>query len=365
MTPQQLDSYVSHLTKPEPESQLTTYQLLPNAPAFIKDFIAEIEQAHTAIAAQFYTFEADNTGLPVAKALLGAAKRGVHVQLMIDHYIDLSHNDVLINLPGNNHGSRYAARREWRATHDLIAHLRAHGVDVKMINPLGFLHHKMLRRDHKKLVAIDTHGSSGGIAYIGGTNISDHNAAWHDYMVRVQGPAGGLIHNELEATWHGQSQGTIRPYPGGLFLADQRRQPVILPFIQRLIETAKQKIYIESPYLWGRDITSALCRAAGRGTNVHLIVPSNNNHRLFAPSPRLLTTLAQSGAQIHRYVQNGGMTHAKVLLVDNVCVVGSHNFNAFLSGKMSEACLATSDPGLINQIKDFLSADIRKSVPNR
>ena len=64
-------------------------------------------------------------------------------------------------------------------------------MQVKYGNPFGFSPRGWLTRNHKKLIVIDDR-----ITYIGGINFSEHNAAWHDMMLRIDDVAvGRFFHN--------------------------------------------------------------------------------------------------------------------------------------------------------------------------
>lgn len=334
-----------------------TFTLQPNAKVFLADLTAEIKKAKHSFEAQFYTFEADKTGLPIAQALMEAHERGVKVRLMVDHYINLSHNDNYIHAPRLNRALQRSIVNEWRATNTLLNAMRAQGIGIKMTNPLGFMQRKMLRRDHKKLVVIDEK-----VGYIGGINLSDHNAAWNDFMVKVSGSAVPLMRQELERTWRGVSLAHTTRFNDGVFVTDARGEPRIIPLACELIQNAKHKVIIESPYLWGAFLTNALTAAAKRGVDVSIIVPLKNNWPVFVPTTRSLGKLIGAGVHVYRFKQSGGMTHAKALLVDNTVLFGSNNFNEFLSGKISEANIATQNKTLVGQVETFLKKDIAKSV---
>lgn len=354
MYDQSLDHLIDTLRKNTARQQ-NTYQLIAPPQQFVADLIHEINSATSSIMAQFYTFEADTAGRPVAQALIRAQQRGVRTCLMIDHYINISHNDVYLRLPRGSQHQRRLAVAEWRETNKLITHMRQRGVTVTMLNPLGALYHKIFWRDHKKLIAIDADKPNGGVSYIGGVNISDHNIAWHDFMVKIHGPASHIIYKELVATKSLRSTAGAQPYDSGVFMTDTRGHQVIMPFILQLMASTQQYITVESPYLWGRNIMQALSQAAARGVRVAVVIPRNNNHTHFVPTRRAIAQLRGAGAQVHH---RPGMTHAKALLADDIAVFGSSNFNEFLAGKMGEACIATSNPVLVRQLGAFLAAEI-------
>lgn len=337
-----------------------TYELQPTAKVFLADLEAQINKAKVSVWAQFYTFEADDAGTPIAHALINAAERGVKVHLIIDHSINLMHNDYYLHVPRLNRALQNRIVTEWRATKELIKTMQAAGVNVKMTSPLGLFRQKVLYRDHKKLVAIDS--EQGGLCYVGGINPSDHNASWNDFMVKMTGSMVKLVLKDLECTWKGASQAGIKSYGDGLFITDSLHSPQIIPHALTLINTAHTRIIVESAYLWGKNLQVALQSAARRGVDVSVIVPAKNNKKLFILKKPTLRKLAMAGAQVYLYDGHGGMTHTKALLVDSTAMFGSNNFSEFLSGKINEANISTKNAQLVSQLERFLKKDISKSI---
>ncbi len=336
------------------------FKLQPNAQVFFKDLTSEINKAQSSIWAQFYTFEADDAGLPIANALMAAVARGVKVYLMIDHSINLLHNDRYLHLPRLNRRLQNNIVGEWRETKMLIKKMSAAGIQVKMLNPLGKLRQKAFYRDHKKLVAIDT--DQGGVCYVGGINPSDHNASWNDFMVKMHGDITVFVQKELTRTWQGKANPGVKNFGEGQFITDTRGHAHIIPYAIKLIDGARHRVVVESAYLWGKNLQAALKRAAMRGVDVSIIVPAKNNKRLFILTKRALKKLASAGIHVYLYADHQGMTHTKALLVDSTALFGSNNFSELLSGKISEANIATKNVQLVKQLERFLKNDISKSV---
>jgi cardiolipin synthase len=281
---------------------------------------------------------------------------------MIDHSINLLHNDYYLHVPRLNRKLQNNIVREWRSTKQLIKTMQSAGVQIKMLNPLGLFRQKAFYRDHKKLVAIDAENPALGTCYAGGINPSDHNASWNDFMVKMHGDITEFVYKELIRTWRGKSNAGIKKYADGDFITDARGEPYVIPYALQLIKKAKHRIVIESAYLWGKNLHSALVEAAERGVEVTVIVPGRNNKRVFILTKTALNKLSDSGAQVYMYQDHGGMTHAKAMLVDNTALFGSNNFSELLSGKISEANVSTKNVQLVRQLERFLKNDIARSV---
>jgi cardiolipin synthase len=154
-------------------------RLLVDAPEFWSALREDLAAARHEVFAQMLTFEADSAGRALADALL--ACRAPDRRLVVDSHSRHIVSDKLVCHP--KHLLDRGLRREVRETRRTIAELRAAGVPVRYVNPLGPLLVRFPVRNHKKLAVVD-----GRAAYLGGINFSDHNFAWHDVMLRIDDP---------------------------------------------------------------------------------------------------------------------------------------------------------------------------------
>lgn len=340
----------------------SSYKLLQNAETFLASLEEEIKRAKSSIDLQFYTFEADTIGKRVAEALFKALQRGIRIRFILDHFIDLSHNDHYIRRPRLNRKLHRSIVNEWRETKKLLAEMKEKGIKVKRTNPLGLFFRMALRRDHKKIIIIDSDISlSKQVAYIGGINLCEHNASWNDFMVRMTGGMIPVLQEDFNMTWEDKNEGRIIEYDDGVVLTDSRKSKKIMSYIKNLISNAKDAVVMESPYLYGKGIKQCLIDAAQRGVKVSVIVPLHNNKRFFVPRGRYLKHLRQDGIHVYQFAKNGGMTHAKALLVDDIAVFGSSNFNEFLSGRICEINVVTKNKDMVRQLQEKLDNDMRAS----
>lgn len=340
----------------------SSYKLLCDTEAFLTSLEDEISRAKSTIDLQFYSFEADTIGKRAVEALFKARSRGIHVRFIIDHFSDLSHNDRYIRKPRLNRSLRRSIISEWQETKKLIARMKEEGIEIKRTNPLGFLFRKALIRDHKKIVVIDSNIFSKAVAYIGGINLCEHNALWNDFMVRMRGDMIPIIQADFNSTWEDKNkEGAVSKYSDGVVLTDARKSARIMPYLRDLIDTAKKFVIMESPYLYGKEIKQCLINAAQRGVDVSVIVPLHNNKKFFAPSGKFLKHLIEYGVHIYQFEANKGMTHAKALLVDDLAVFGSSNYNGFLSGRTNEINIVTENKDMLKQLKEKLDQDIKSS----
>jgi len=342
----------------------TSYQLLPNTYVFLDDLEKKIKKAKSCIDLQFLTFEADAIGKRVADYLFEAKLRGIQIRFIIDHFIDLFHNDYYIHRPRLNRKLQRTITNEWNNTKKLISLMAKKGVEIKRTNPLGFLRRRAFHRNHKKIVTIDSNIPKQAIAYVGGSNLSEHNASWNDFMVKMKGDMIPVLQNDFNATWKDKGVNGRIEYSDGVVMTDS---PIgnheIMPFVLNLINNSKKRVVIESPYLRGKNIWKSLIEASRHGVDVRIIVPLHNNHkRLGAPTNRSLKKLIKNGIQVYRFKENGGMTHAKALLVDNVAMFGSSNLSESLAKRLCEVSISTHNKSMVKQMQEKLYEDMKMSV---
>ncbi|MFA6918422.1 MAG: phospholipase D-like domain-containing protein [Candidatus Gracilibacteria bacterium] len=343
----------------------SSYKLLSNSYKFLDDLEKEIKKAKSSIDLQFLTFEADAVGNRVAEALFKAKLRGIKIRFIIDHFIDLFHNDYFIHRPRLNRVLQRIITGEWKNTKKLLKQMTEAGIEVRRTNPLGFLKlRRALHRNHKKLVIIDSNSPKQAISYIGGCNLSEHNASWNDFMVKMKGDVISILQNDFNATWEDKNVNGRIEYSDGVVLIDSPKgEHEIMPYVIDLINNAKKRVIIESPYLRGKHILESLLKACRHGVGVRIIVPLHNNHkRLGAPTGRSLKKLIENGIRVYRFKENKGMTHAKALLVDDIAMFGSSNLSESLAKRLCEVNIATHNKSMVKQMQKKLNEDMKMST---
>lgn len=333
-----------------------TFQLLVGAEAFVREFAASIPHCKTRLFVQFSTFEGDSSGQTFADFLLNRAQHGVDVRMLLDCYSEVVLSDIY---PIFIHKMKQV-RQERAQTHQLLHSMRNQGIQIQRTAPPGPFGIYMLHRDHKKMVILDDH-----TAFVGGINVSDHNYAWHDFMVKIQGPLVQDLMTDFCSTWNGATQPFDTPVPGGDFILNQcaGRYP-IFEEILRMIDRSESSIVIESPYLLGDRIENALAAAAERGVQMTIIMPYHNNKWIYRFWVRTLhRRLAHPNVTIYGYQGRHHMTHAKLVLVDNQrATFGSLNMFELEGATQKELNVFTSNPDFIAQLQALIQADIQKSV---
>ncbi len=304
---------------------------------------------------QFSTFEGDAAGAELAELLLERAAHGVEVRMLLDCYSDVIVDDIY---PIALH-RRGAASKERDRTRALLERLAAGGVAIKRTAPPGFLGRFLLYRDHKKMVVLDD-----AVAFIGGINISEHNYAWHDFMVRIDGPLAAELGAEHTSTWAGATVTLDRPRADADYLINQcAGRGSIVDEVLRLVDGAERRVVFESPYLLGDRIEAAILRrraAASRSRSSCRGAANRFHSRLWVR--KLLRRFRHPSIRCYGYQQCGGMTHAKLLIVDDrIATFGSLNFLELEALTQKELNVFTRDPAIIGSLNELVERDLAAS----
>lgn len=317
-----------------------TMQLLVGASEFWARLAADIAAARDYVFVQTLSFEGDRVGTALVDAMQAATCRDRRI--LVDSFTRVILSDRFRFTPGAWRDA--GLRAEWRATTDMIARAGAAGVGVRFTNPLGPLLLRLPARNHKKIMVIDDR-----VAYIGGINFSEHNFAWHDMMLRIEAPdAAAFLRDDFLATWEGKDLGRSAAFDGlELHTVDGRPDSAAFARIFALVDGARERIFIESPYV-SFPFAERLARARRRGVEVTLVSPGENNHALVGRYVRWEAARLDLDLRLYR----GGMTHLKAMLVDDrTLVVGSSNFDWLSYYLHQDVVGVVSDPALVAEFR--------------
>lgn len=337
-------------------------RLLHDGPDTFDEMIELIGKATSSVSLESYIMRSDEVGERFAAALIGASRRGVNVRVITDWI-----------------GAR-------GTTSQYFAHLRVHGVDIRVFNTPGF--HRwlgLLPRDHRKLLVVD-----GAVGVTGGVGIGrewlpttrSKRATWRDSAIRIEGPAAVNMQQAFDVMWarvtgkerRGMHRMTTKR-PSGAHLDPSRDAPALVGIIEgeplrlrvaRALQMqaigAEKSIWIASAYFipsWAE--VEALTGAARDGVDVRVLVPSRNDH----PWVTLLTRryyrqLLTNGVRIWEW--KGDMMHAKTSVVDGRWVrVGSTDFNALGVAVNYELDALVEDSAIGHEAEQRFLADLEFS----
>ena len=321
-------------------------QLLVDAPEFWAAFVRDARGATSRLFVQVLTFEADAAGQPLADLLLTLGPN-VERRLIVDRYTHYFVNDHFLYSP-----SSLVDRGLWReakATVRLVETLERDGVGVRWTNPIGWRLYRLSARNHKKMFIVDDR-----VAYIGGFNLSDHNFAWHDLMLRFDDPAlVRFLTEDFLETFRGRNQALDRSFDEGrLILLDGLDGETLLKDVFDQIANAREEVFVESAYV-SAPFFDALETAARRGIRVVILVPEVNNWRWYDAYTRI--ECHRRGLELHCY--EGRMHHVKAMLIDSrVLILGSCNFDYFAYHLHQELLFITADEGLVRSFRERVQA---------
>jgi cardiolipin synthase len=297
----------------------------------------DLAHARRRVFVQTLTFEGDVAGSALAEALIHSP--AAEKYLLIDSYALFLQSDKFVGSPPRLLDlPLYCEAQRMR---DLVARLRAAGVQVAFGRPFGPGRDNLAARDHKKICVVDD------VAYLGGINFSDHNFLWRDLMLRSEDPAvAAALAADFRRSWRGISRDTTASCDGlDLVIGAGEGSPRLAEQLAGVIAAARGSIYVECPYItepWFQHLAAA----RARGVQV-TIVTSEHINRL-GMKWSIMEACARHDLQLR--LLDGTMTHVKALLVDDrVLVLGSANFD-FLSGTLQpEVAAVVTDTAVVAQ----------------
>lgn len=326
-------------------------KLLVNAENFMLQLEKDILAAMDSVLVQAMTFEGDNAGRRLIKALMGShAKRKV---LVVDSYTRAVINDHFV--VGFEYLRSSAFRSEVKETRKLFNDASNAGIEIKFTNPLGVFMYKYPLRNHKKMVVVDSR-----ISYIGGINFSDHNFEWHDAMIRIEEEdIGGLLYQDIQQTLDGVNQSNKHEIGDDSFLyfLNGIKSKEIYKDLFDHISSARRSIDIISPYV--SDPLLSLIQGFNSNLSIRLISPGKNNKSIFK---KYLDQEAKKGC-FKLYHYQPGMSHLKAILVDDsTLIMGSSNFDVISYYFEQEVVFVSKHKPLIQEFRTkVLNVDLEES----
>src|ERR1051325_3815532 len=217
-------------------------ELLVNFDAFWSRLRDDIAAAQKSVHIQTFALEGDSVGKELAAALVSSSAPDRRV--LADSFTRVVLSDRFKYAPANLFDREL--RREARDTKTMMRELGRAGVEIRFTNPYGLSPRKLLSRNHKKLIVIDN-----SVAYIGGINFSEHNAAWHDMMLRIDNQeSAAFLAEDFVSSWSGRDRlATTQANQLELFTSDGRQNRPAFQRVFDLIDDARESIFVESPYI--------------------------------------------------------------------------------------------------------------------
>jgi cardiolipin synthase len=284
----------------------------------------DIEEAKDSINILYYIINNDKLGRELVKLLTRKAKEGVEVRVLYDHIGSLS------------------------TPHKMFMELINAGGSVYRFSPMRLgTYTRINYRNHRKIVVID-----GKIGYIGGMNIGDEYLGkheritpWRDTHLRITGSAVYALQERFLMDWSYASKTKKDPdtselirffppirsagYVGMQVLSsgpDIDGEQIKWAYI-KMINSAKESIYIQSPYFIPDDsFLEALKIAALSGVDIRIMLPGVPDKILvYRATTSYIKDLLECSAKVYLYP---GFLHSKMLVVDEKAVsIGTANMD--------------------------------------
>lgn len=284
--------------------------------------IEEIEKAEKYIYMEYYIYKPDNLGKRVMEALTKKAKEGVDVKLLVDGM-----------------GGKWLTRRFIKPLTD------AGGECGVFISPLvPFFNVRINYRNHRKIAIID-----GKTAFLGGFNIGDEYLGlkkkfgyWRDTHMMIQGSSISSLQLRFFLDWRFATNKSIAGCQSCLIEEDSEstvgvqivssgpdsKWPSIKDGYIKMITSARQRIYIQTPYFIPDDSIFEALRTAGlSGVDVRIMIPNKPDHLfVYWAGSSYIGELLEAGVRFYTYEK--GFMHAKVWIMDEyVSSVGTANLD--------------------------------------
>jgi cardiolipin synthase len=333
---------------------------------------AAIRGAQRSLWLEYYTFEdIECDGVRLSDLLLAKHSTGVRIAVLYDGV-----------------GSSKTPK-------ELFERLRTAGIAVLAFNPPNPLaahgHWSINDRDHRKILLADQR-----LAIVGGINMSssyesaalggssgsvpdtpDAHRYWRDTDLQIEGPAASELSRLFVSHWNSQGGSDLAlsedspstPADGSEFVriigsAPDTLAPHYYATLLSALRTAERRIWVTAAYFVPtHQEKSELIRAARRGVDVRILVPSDSDSRA-ALAVQRSTYADLLGAGVKIFERQGVILHTKCVTVDGVwAVIGSSNFDhrsVLFNDEVDAVVLGTSVAGDLEQ---FFVDDTKAAQP--
>jgi cardiolipin synthase len=330
-------------------------EILTNGTAFYPAMLEAIRGARETVNIECYIFKKGEIGDAFVEALSERARSGVRVSIVMDTV-----------------GS-------FGAFHQSARPLREAGCRVEPYQRMRWYSLARLNnRTHRELLVVD-----GRVGFIGGAGVADWWAkprggkpAWRDTMARIEGPVVSDIQGVIAENWleccgeiltgpetykPGAAAGSSAALAIKSSPSDRATSGRVL--YQMLVEMSTRRVLISTPYfLPDKAFRRAIVRTAKRGVDAVVIVPGDDTDQRWVrlASRRLYGQLLKAGVRIFEF--DGGMTHTKGLIVDDLwAVIGTTNVDNRSFEHNDEVNVAIRDEAVAARLTRDFDADRARS----
>ncbi len=315
-----INMYINH--KQAAFSENNTVEIYTNGHDKYNALLDAINNAKKQIHIDYFTIKGDGIGTKVRDALVIKAKEGIEVKLLYDRL-----------------GSRMLRK-------SFLKPLIEAGGEYAVFFPsiLKIINFRLNYRNHRKIAVIDNE-----IGFVGGINIGDEYLGknkklgfWRDTHIKIQGEAVSFLQLRFLLDWRYATKQKIDlnidifkmpKHNGNIGMQivssgpDSKWEYIKYGFLS-MIESARENIYIQTPYLILDDsIRESLKIAALSGIDIKIMIPNKPDHPfVYWATYHNAGILINAGVKIYTYEK--GFLHAKTITVDKkVASVGTANMD--------------------------------------
>lgn len=337
-------------------TQHNTVEIYTDGVEKFKALFAEIEKATVFVHVQYFYISPDRLGGEFRDLLTRKAKEGVEVKVLVD------------GLPFT-----FTSRKFWKPLTDA-------GGRFAIFFPgfLRYINFRFNNRNHRKIVVID-----GKTAFCGGFNVGDDYVGkgkigyWRDTHVKINGKATLPLEMRFLMDWNYAAKDAVlfssRYFPeiegtGTAALQvissgpDNEHNQIKEAYL-KLINTAKESVYIQTPYfIPDLSIFDALRLAALSGVDVRIMIPCKPDHPLvYTINHAFILDMLHSGVKAYTY--DDGFIHSKTVVIDGmVASVGSANWDIRSFKLNFETNVLIYDPVYASRLRKIFEEDLKKST---
>ncbi len=330
------------------------YDVLTNGDQIFPAMLDAIRNAKRRISFETYIYDKGEVADRFTMALEEAARRGVHVNMVVDS----------VGASGMKG--------------DDIKRLEAAGCRIGSFHSLTWYSLEEVNyRTHRKILVVD-----GEVGFTGGAGVADHwlghaesKEHWRDTQVRMRGPIVRLVEGAFYENFF-EAAGIVAPELDDTKAEeDDIGHSLILRSsptggsndLKRLyllgLASARRTIDITSPYFVTDESTEwSLKDATDRGVKVRILVEGDTTDAMPVKyaSREAYDRLLSMGIEIYEYQPT--MMHTKTLVVDGAwSMFGSANFDNRSLELNDELNVAVSDRDLARRFLDDFEQDLRVS----
>ncbi|MCM8557886.1 phospholipase D-like domain-containing protein [Sphingomicrobium sediminis] len=328
-----------------------TLTLLPGGEERMSAILELIDGAKSRLDLLFYDLADDDSGTRIRDALVAAARRGVEVRLIIDGF----------------------GLRDIKDQEGFFAPLREAGGEAFVFHPS--VGRRYLLRNHQKIAIADCCDAIIGGANLAKDYLGDHDGAWRDLWLRLDGPSVPVLTNYFETLhdWMQQKPSSVRDLgdiaarcsrtSGPLqwqFSAPWPRQTPWPAGLIRDLWQARQLDMVAAYFSPNAPMLRRMERIAEDGGRVRLITAAkSDNNATIAAARHTYHQLLTAGVEIFEYLPT--KLHTKLFIADDIVHIGSSNFDFRSLFINMEVMLRIDSGAAAEMLRHYVAGEIEDS----